>query len=292
MNQKQLNKEDWGKVERKRGFFRSYARDFGKVTAGNAIMLGANMIIFPIALCVVMLLFPMIFPVFLPDELKEYIINTGLVDKALVTDEEVNQIYYLMCMLAGFLLNGMLLVANGPFCSAISYYFKNVIIGENDLKKDLKKGLKDNWKKSLGASAISVLVTCVLLFNIGYYQNGPFSDGAMGMAAKSFFFCILWFWSSMQLFIYPLIACVELSFKEVYRNAAVMVIKNFPIALLVFVTQAVLFGFVPFMLVFTVGSLGYGITILLYLLFSFGFVGYVSMYITWRAIQKILHEND
>ena len=46
MNQKQLNKEDWGKVERKRGFFRSYARDFGKVTAGNAIMLGANMIIF------------------------------------------------------------------------------------------------------------------------------------------------------------------------------------------------------------------------------------------------------
>ena len=71
-----------------------------------------------------------------------------------------------------------------------------------------------------------------------------------------------------------------------------MVVKNFPIALLVFVVQAVLFGFLPFMLVFTVGSLGYGIAILLYLLFSFGFVGYVSMYITWRAIQKILHEND
>lgn len=291
MNQKQLNKEDWGKVERKRGFFRSYARDFGKVTAGNAIMLGANMIIFVLTLCVVMFFVSWIFPVFRPDALKDYIIGTGLVDESLVTDEEVNNMYYLMCMICAFLFNGFLLIANGPFCSAVSYYFKNVLIGENSIKHDIKKGLKDNWKKSFGASFISLIVTMVLLFNIGYYQNGV-GSASFAMAAKSFFFCLLWFWSSMQLFIYPLIACVELSFKEVYKNAAVMVVKNFPIALLVFVVQAVLFGFAPFLLVFTVGSIGYGITMLLYLLFSFGFVSYISMYVTWRAIQKIIHEND
>ena len=274
MNHQQLNSEDWNKVEKKRGFFRSYARDFGKVSAGNFVLLVGNMIVFVLALCVVMLLFPMIIPQFLPDKLKEYILDTGLVDESLVTDDAVNNMYYLMTI------------------SAVSYYFKNVLIGENSFKDDIKKGLKDNWKKSLGAMFVSLIVTCVLLFNIGYYQNGPMSGGAMGMAAKSFFFCILSYWCCMQLFVYPLIACVDLSFKEVYRNAAVMAIKNFPIALLVFVVQALLFGFLPFLLVFVVGSLGYGIAMLLYLLFSFGFIGYISMYLTWRAIQKIIYADN
>ena len=292
MNNQKLNSEDWNKVERKKGFFRSYARDFGKVSAGNFVLLLGNMIIFIVALCVVMLFFPMIIPQFMPDSLKDYIIGTGLVDESLVTDEAVNNMYYLMTMLASFMLCGFNLVTNGPFVSAVSYYFKNVLTGESAFKDDIKKGFKDNWKKSIGATVISLIVTCVLLFNIGYYQNGPMSDGAMGMAAKSFFFCILSYWCCMQLFVYPLIACVDLTFKEVYRNAAIMAVKNFPIALLVFVVQAILFGFLPFMLVFTVGSIGYGITMLLYLLFSFGFIGYISMYLTWRAIQKIIHADD
>lgn len=292
MNNQKLNSEDWNKVERKKGFFRSYARDFGKVSAGNFVLLLGNMIIFIVALCVVMLFFPMIIPQFMPDSLKDYIIGTGLVDESLVTDEAVNNMYYLMTMLASFMLCGFNLVTNGPFVSAVSYYFKNVLTGESAFKDDIKKGFKDNWKKSIGATVISLIVTCVLLFNIGYYQNGPMSGGAMGMAAKSFFFCILSYWCCMQLFVYPLIACVDLTFKEVYRNAAIMAVKNFPIALLVFVVQAILFGFLPFMLVFTVGSIGYGITMLLYLLFSFGFIGYISMYLTWRAIQKIIHADD
>ena len=292
MNNQKLNSEDWNKVERKKGFFRSYARDFGKVSAGNFVLLLGNMIIFIVALCVVMLFFPMIIPQFMPDSLKDYIIGTGLVDESLVTDEAVNNMYYLMTMLASFMLCGFNLVTNGPFVSAVSYYFKNVLTGESAFKDDIKKGFKDNWKKSIGATVISLIVTCVLLFNIGYYQNGPMSGGAMGMAAKSFFFCILSYWCCMQLFVYPLIACVDLTFKEVYRNAAIMAVKNFPIALLVFVVQAILFGFLPFMLVFTVGSIGYGITMLLYLLFSFGFIGYISMYLTWRAIHKIIHADD
>ena len=46
MNHQQLNSEDWNKVEKKRGFFRSYARDFGKVSAGNFVLLVGNMIVF------------------------------------------------------------------------------------------------------------------------------------------------------------------------------------------------------------------------------------------------------
>ena len=208
----------------------------------------------------------MVFPVFLPDKLKEYILDTDLVDKALVTDESVNNIYYLMCMISSFALCGLGLVTNGPFCSAVSYYFKNVLIGENDFKADIKKGLKDNWKRSLGASVISLIITIILIYNIGFYQSGAMWTGVAAMAAKSFFFCLLSFWSCMQLFVYPLIACVELTFKEVYKNAALMTVFQF-------------------------GSTGYAIMVILYLLFSFGFIGYISMYLTWRAIQKVLNSK-
>ncbi|MBQ5967265.1 MAG: DUF624 domain-containing protein [Clostridiales bacterium] len=291
MSQQPLISGDWDKVESKKGFFRSFARDWGKVFGGNAFLLLGNMIVFVIALCVVMLFLPMVFPVFLPDKLKEYILDTGLVDKALVTDESVNNIYYLMCMISSFALCGLGLVTNGPFCSAVSYYFKNVLIGENDFKADIKKGLKDNWKRSLGASVISLIITIILIYNIGFYQSGAMWTGVAAMAAKSFFFCLLSFWSCMQLFVYPLIACVELTFKEVYKNAALMTVQNFPIAILVFVIQLALFIVLPFLFVFQFGSTGYAIMVILYLLFSFGFIGYISMYLTWRAIQKVLNSK-
>ena len=115
--------------------------------------------------------------------------------------------------------------------------------------------------------------------------------GVAAMAAKSFFFCLLSFWSCMQLFVYPLIACVELTFKEVYKNAALMTVQNFPIAILVFVIQLALFIVLPFLFVFQFGSTGYAIMVILYLLFSFGFIGYISMYLTWRAIQKVLNSK-
>ncbi|MBR5041455.1 MAG: DUF624 domain-containing protein [Clostridiales bacterium] len=291
MNQQPLISGDWDKVEKKKGFFRSFGRDYGKVFGGNAFLLVGNMLVFVIALCVVMLFVPMVFPFFLPDKLKEAILDTGLIDKSLVTDESVNNIYYLMCMISSFALCGLGLVTNGPFCSAVSYYFKNVLIGENDFKADIKKGLKDNWKRSIGASVISLLVTIVLIYNIGFYQSGAMWSGMAATAAKSFFFCLLSFWCCMQLFVYPLIACVELSFKDVYKNAALMAVQNFPVALLVFLVQLILFIALPFMLVFQFGSTGYAIMVILYLLFSFGFIGYISMYMTWKAIQKILNNS-
>ena len=95
----------------------------------------------------------------------------------------------------------------------------------------------------------------------------------------------------MQLFVYPLIACVELSFKDVYKNAALMAVQNFPIAILVFLIQLILFIALPFTLVFQFGSTGYALMVIFYLLFSFGFIAYISMYLTWKAIQKILNNS-
>ncbi|MBO4927535.1 MAG: DUF624 domain-containing protein [Clostridiales bacterium] len=212
-----------------------------------------------------------------------------MADAESATEDSVANVYYMLCMLSSLMLSGMLLVVNGPFYSAVSFYFRNMLTGEDSLKKDLKQGLKDNWKQSIVVSLISIVITAVLLFNIGYYQRADM--GTMSLAAKSFFSVLLAFWCCMQLFIYPLIATVELSIKEIYRNATIMAVKNFPVAIGIFFLQIVLFLVIPFVAMLSFGQIGYAITMLLYLLFSFGFISYISMYITWKAIQKIIQNN-
>ena len=290
MSAHQFNLDDWEKGGIKKGFWSSYGKNWGKVIAGNAVLLLSNIVSFVIALCVVMLLFPMIFPYFLPDSLKEFVIENEMLDAAAATEDVINNIYFTLCMLFSMAMSGMLLIVNGPFYSAVSYFFRNVLTGDDSFKTDIKTGLKDNWKKSLGAMFLSIFVTCVLIFNIGYYANGM--EGMVSMAAKSFFSCILAFWCCMQLFVYPLIACVELSFKEVYRNAAIMTVKNFPIAILVFLLQLILFVAIPFVLMFSFGQIGYAITMILYLLFSYGFIGFISMYLTWKAVLKVIRRQE
>lgn len=289
MNRQPFEKEKWESSLKSKGFFRSYGRDWGKVCGCNALLLFSNMIPFVIGLCMVMFLFPLIFPSFTPDGLREYILNNGMADAESATEDSVANVYYMLCMLSSLMLSGMLLVVNGPFYSAVSFYFRNMLTGEDSLKKDLKQGLKDNWKQSIVVSLISIVITAVLLFNIGYYQRADM--GTMSLAAKSFFSVLLAFWCCMQLFIYPLIATVELSIKEIYRNATIMAVKNFPVAIGIFFLQIVLFLVIPFVAMLSFGQIGYAITMLLYLLFSFGFISYISMYITWKAIQKIIQNN-
>ena len=192
MNRRPIDFTQWTGSSRPKGFFRSYARDWGKVCGGNAILLLSNMVSFVIGLCMVMFLFPLIFTTFTPANLKDFILSNEMADAAEVTDESVANIFYTLCMLSSFLLSGMLLVVNGPFYSAVSYYFRNLLIGEGSLKTDIKKGLRDNWKKSLGATFVSIVITSVLLFNIGYYQRSDY--GTMAIAAKSFFSVLLAFW--------------------------------------------------------------------------------------------------
>jgi len=290
MNQKPFDTAGLAGTSKTKGFFRSYGRDWGKVCGCNALLMSSNLLSFVIGICLVMLLFPLIFESFTPANLKQVIIDNNLANVAEVTDEAVESIFYTLCMLSSFLLTGMLLVVNGPFYSAVSFYFRNLLTGEGDFKADFKKGLKENWKKSLAASILSIVVTVVILFNIGYYQRADF--GTASLAAKSFFSVLLAFWCCMQLFVYPLIACVELKFREVYRNAMIMVVKNFPVVLAVFLIQLVLFLVIPFGIMFSLGNIGYALTMLLYLIFSFGFTSYMAMYVTWTAIQKILASQN
>ncbi len=289
MNRSLGKSQNWQKGFAEKGFWKSFGHNWAKVLASNSILLGANILAFAISLCLVLFVFPMIFSFFTPDGLRTFILENKMAAEADVTPEAVDSIFYLMAMLASMFVSGMMLIVNGPFYSALSYYYKGLLTGDASFKSDFKRGLKDNWKKSLGAMFLSILVTAILFFDIGYFQLADM--GMMSAFANGFFLCLLVFWAAMQIFVYPLIATVELSFKEVYRNAAIMTVKNFPACMGVVLFESVIFGVIPFVLMFAFGQTGYAITMILYLIFSFSFILFLSVYITWKAVQKIV-QND
>lgn len=289
MRNRELKSQNWQKGFAQKGFFRSFWHNATKVLTCNALLFGVNILSFLVGICIVFLVAPMISSVFTLDGLKTFILENELASVESVTDDAVASIFYLISLLFSMLLTGSLLIVNGPFHAAVSYYFKNLLAGDASFKTDFKQGLKDNWKKSLGASFLSILITFVVLFNIGYYSS---SSGILAMAAKCFFLTVLVFWAAMQLYVYPLIACVELKFREVYRNAATMTLKNFPVCFGVVIFELVIFGVIPFTLITLFSSNGYAITMLLYLVFSFGFTNFISVYMTWKAIQKIVQEDN
>lgn len=285
-----LKSKKWQKGFAKKGFCRSFSANWTRVLACNSLLLGLNLISFIIGLLIVFLVGPMFSSAFTIDGLRTFLIENNLTTAEAATEEAVNAIFYLLSLCLSMMLTGMILVVNGPFYTAVCYYFKNLLVGDGSFKSDFKSGLKENWKKSLGAMLISIFVTTIVLFNIGYYQQVGL--GLLGTLAKCFFLTVLVFWAAMQIYVYPLIASVELRFRDVYRNAAGMVVKNWLSSFGLVFLEFVLFGLLPFILVFLFSTNGYAIITLLYLVFSFGFICFCSVYLTWKAVQKIITANE
>lgn len=273
----------------KLSFFRSYGRNWGKICFCNALLLICNPLSMLLGLIIVMFLFPMLFPFYSMQSLGDSLVAAGMVEAASATPEAVENLYSLLCMMTALMLVGCMFVINGPIQSAICYYYKNLLTGEANFKSDFKKGLKENWKMSLGASAISVVVLVVLVFNAAFYQN--MGSGIIPKITRGFFACLVVFWAGMQIYIYPLIATVELRFREVYKNALLLSVMNFPSTMGIVLLEVFLFICVPFVCMISFGQIGYAITMLLYILFSFGFIAFLSMFRTWKSIQKWISQD-
>ena len=281
-----INYENNG--ETYKSFFKAYGHCWSKVCVSNALMLLFNILSMLIGFAIIMFMVPFIFPFFVPDSLKDYLVTNGYID-AEATAEAVQSLYYLACLVLEMLLCGFMFVINGPVQCGIAYFMRNLLQGGGSMWPDIKKGVKENWKKSLAASFLSILMTVILIFNIGYYRN--VGMGGITPIIQGFFTWCLVFWGWMQLYVYPLIACTNLSLKDVYRNAALFSIKGFLPTLGIFAVETVLFLVLPSVLIFFAGQIGYSIAVLLYLLFSFGFVSFLATYQSWKFIREYVKEE-
>ncbi len=290
MELKRQNYSTGESVEVPKSFMRAFGRNWSKVMGCNALILLANTLSILISLCMIMFIVPLIFPFFMPNKLGDFLVQNGFVTDIGTAEEAANSVFYMASLVLELMMTGMLFVINGPIQAGICYYFRNVLTGDARFKTDFVKGMKMSWKKALGASILSIFVTAILLFNIGYYQNGFL--GSASVFFKGFFTCILVFWGNMQVYTYPLIACTKLSLKDVYKNSALLSITKFPFTFCFFLLEVVLFLVLPGVLIFTLEQFGYAVAMLFYLLFSFGFTTFLATYKSWKLIQDYIEEEN
>ncbi len=124
-------------------------------------------------------------------------------------------------------------VIAGPFIPGITYVTRNWARDEHSFVwSDFWDAVKSNWKQALPVSLISGLMPLVMYMSWIFYGQ---------MANQSIFFMvplcmvILLFilWKLTEMVIYVMMVTYELSFKNLMRNAILLTMAKFPLAILI-----------------------------------------------------------
>lgn len=269
-------------------FFKTYGSKFFTLCLCNLLFIVANIPALLISCLVGGYILPKISPSLSIDRLSEMIplLNDSLTDPTQIA-AAADQFYWLLIIMASCVLTGMLLIVFGPFQAALSYIYRNFARGESgSFWKELVKAFKDNLKQSLIASSISTIITMVLLINIGFYAT--VYTGPIGTPLAVVVSVVLFFFMSIQMYVYPMIVSLELPLRKIYKNALIFtIVRLFPTIGIILVQLTVLL-LIPMLLVSFGSSIGLSIAVVFYLCFAFAFAHFLGSFFAWYQIEKYI----
>lgn len=291
MNLKKVPKDDY--VPEQHGpvfnFFYSLKTHYMMIMSVNFLFLVFNIPMMFLAFAYSLFFLPHINEVFVPANFVRYMIDSGVVGNESINDvgtDAVYQIYYLIVLFCVMFLLGSTLLVIGPFQAGFSQIYRNLYRQEGVfIFSDFKEGMKNNWKQSLIASLISVVVTALCLFAVGFYLN---LGTTAGTAIGTFFVILFFVFIVIQNMVYTMIVSREISLKNIYKNAVLFFLLKFGpclgIILLLIVTMLV----IPAMLLVTTTYAAYAIVVFYYLFFIIGLDQYVISYFTGELIKEYI----
>src|SRR5659263_44652 len=201
-------------------FFQTYSNKFFKIVSTNLLFVIFNIPAILIAYAGVVYFLPQINPMFEPASFQKYLTDIGITatDSATSGEGAALQLYFLVVVFLVMFVVGMQLVSVGPVQTGLSYVYRNFARETSTFVwSDFMMSLKKNWKQSLIVTGITLVLTCLILVNIVFYANvysGPYAQ-----IFSTIFFMIFVFFMCIQIFMYPIIASLDLKLKYVYRNA-------------------------------------------------------------------------
>ena len=161
----------------------------------------------------------------------------------------------------------MLHVSIGPFAAGYTYILRNFSREEHAfLLGDFKEHARKNLKQSLIVSLINIIMTFLIIFDTVWFANqGKGTDGLnIYKIATILLFISFGLFSMMNMYIYPMMITVELSIKNLYKNAFIFsilkLIPNLIFMIVCFIIIAATFilsvyvGIMP--LIFTASTVG------------------------------------
>ncbi len=268
-------------------FLRIVGLKFFTLCLCNLLFVAINLPALGITYFVAAILMPFISSNLSAQAVTDLISQLGLeqVDQIMAAEEAAFGLYWISVFIGSFFIVGLTLIVMGPFQTAFSYVYRNYARESSGFFwQDFSRALKSNWKQSLIVSTLSFFITVILLFNIAYYAthlSGLLSQILLGMFAVLFMlYCCI------QMYVYPLIASLDLPLKKIYRNAMVFTgIRFFP-TLGILILQTLILMIIPAMLFLFGAEIGSTIAVIFYLMFAFSFSHFLSNFFVWHQIEK------
>ena len=268
-------------------FFQTYANKFFKIVSTNFLSVLFNIPAILIAYAgVVYFLFSMGVDLATP---QKYLIDSGITveDSATTGAGAAPQLYFIVVVVLVMFVVGMQLVSVGPVQTGLSFVYRNFARESTTFVwSDFVLSFKNNWKQSLIVTGITLGVTCLILINIVFYSkvySGPYAQ-----IFSTIFFMVFVFFMCIQIYMYPLIASLDLKLKNVYRNAVLFFLGRLLPTLGIFLVDVVILLIIPVVMLVFFANAGFALALIYYTLFAFSFVHYLNTFFVWQQIERYI----
>ena len=286
MNLKKVPKDDY--VPEQHGpvynFFYSLKTHYMMIMSVNFLFMVFNIPMMLLAFAYVLGFLPYINSVFVPANFAQFMFDSGVVGNESINDvgaDAAYQIYYLIVVFCVMFLLGSCLMVIGPFQAGFSQIYRNLYRQEGVfIFTDFKEGMKNNWKQSLVASLISLVVTALCLLAMGFYLNmGTTAGTAIGT-----FFVILFFIFIVIQNIGSVIVIIVVRGVGFIHVIMVVRVVGFIRPVIIIVTMIV----IPALLMVTTTYAAYAVVVVYYLTFIFGVDQYVIAFFTGELMKEYM----
>ncbi len=134
--------------------------------------------------------------------------------------------FYIRFFLASF-LTLLPIITVGPVQAGFTYILRNYSREEHAfIWWDFKETFQKNFKQGMAITGIDIVIMYILSIALNFYTS---SSGLPAVAATSFIVLSTMIFAMMHLYIYPMLVTVNLSLKNLYKNALIFsILKLFP----------------------------------------------------------------
>ncbi len=183
-----------------------------------------------------------------------------------------------------------LLICVGPFQAGFAQVYKDIRNGTSvSLFSSFKTGLKENWKKSLGAMFIGMIFSAVIILAVDFYMNLG-SDVGIVIAT---IFCVLYFaFILVQNFVYNLMVSTDHKLGKIYKNAILFILLRFGPCLTLGIVAALFYIVIPFVLLMSASYTTLGIFVFLYSFVVISWVQYGMAFYTGQLIDRYVAADE
>ena len=270
-------------------FFMSGWNHLVRLMAVNALFLLFNIPAIAIAFLYGVVFLPGLVNAF---DLSKFITVPNNVGVAL-SAENTQLSFQLVSLLFVFFVVSMvasLLICVGPFQAGFAQVYKDIRNGTSvSLFSSFKTGLKDNWKKSLGAMLIGMIFSAVIILAVDFYMNLG-SDVGIVIAT---IFCVLYFaFILVQNFVYNLMVSTDLKLGKIYKNAILFILLRFGPCLTLGIVAALFYIVIPFVLLMSASYTTLGIFVFLYSFVVIAWVQYGMAFYTGQLIDRYVAADE